>query len=84
MFFLGVRNVKDLTEMMHAQQVQYDFQYHRVSFDVDIAVVVLSSAKSFLPVMPIYLSTQQFIFIFIFILLFPFFLQFFNCLTEKT
>ena len=41
----GVRNVQALKQLVQLQELEYDFQYHQMRVPVDVAVVVLTSAK---------------------------------------
>jgi predicted nuclease of restriction endonuclease-like RecB superfamily len=43
---LGTRHLKALNEMMLWQKVDYDFEYHPVTFHVDVPTFVISAGKS--------------------------------------
>ncbi|XP_060083565.1 mini-chromosome maintenance complex-binding protein-like [Ylistrum balloti] len=45
----GVKNMTALGNLINWQKVEYDFSYHRQEFMSDVAVLVLSEAKSLLP-----------------------------------
>ncbi|XP_033756608.1 mini-chromosome maintenance complex-binding protein-like isoform X2 [Pecten maximus] len=45
----GVKNMTALGNLINWQKVEYDFSYHRQEFLSDVAVLVLSEAKSLLP-----------------------------------
>ena len=40
-----MRNVQALKQLVQLQELEYDFQYHQMRVPVDVAVVVLTSAK---------------------------------------
>lgn len=45
----GIKNMTALGNLISWQKVEYDFSYHRQDFMANIAVLVLSEAKSILP-----------------------------------
>ena len=46
----GVGNLQALHQLVSSQTVDYDFQYHNLSFHVDVPVLVASEGRSLLPV----------------------------------
>jgi len=48
--FSGVKNMTALGNLISWQKVEYDFCYHKQDFLANVAVLVLSEAKSFFPV----------------------------------
>lgn len=40
----GVRNIHALQEMVTAQEIEYDFQYHQMRMPVDVPTIVVSSS----------------------------------------
>lgn len=46
----GTQNIQNLAYLLVWQKVQYDFEYHKVEFEVDLPCIILSVGKSLLPV----------------------------------
>lgn len=45
----GVQGLQALAKLIGTQTVDFDFEYHQMSFPVDVGVLVLSEGKSMLP-----------------------------------
>lgn len=45
---LGVRNLADLTKVIHQQQLTYDFEFYPLEFNTDMNVLVVSENQSIL------------------------------------
>lgn len=46
----GVKNIQALQSVLSHQQLEYDFQYHRLEFPTNLCVIILSDGTSLLPV----------------------------------
>ena len=46
----GVKNITALGNLISWQKVEYDFRFHRQDFLSNVSVLILSEAKSILPV----------------------------------
>ncbi|ORX91169.1 hypothetical protein K493DRAFT_317462 [Basidiobolus meristosporus CBS 931.73] len=46
----GVRNINELHSILQTQELTYVFPYYEMKFPVNIGLIVLSNAKTFLPV----------------------------------
>ena len=49
-FITGVKNITALGNLISWQKVEYDFRFHRQDFLSNVSVLILSEAKSILPV----------------------------------
>lgn len=46
----GCQAIASISEIIKAQQLNYDFEYYKIPFDTNIPVLILSEGKSLLPV----------------------------------
>ncbi|CAG8449847.1 8679_t:CDS:10 [Ambispora leptoticha] len=45
----GVRNMQTLTDILNTQKLNYLFPFNKFQFNIDIGLIILSTAKSFFP-----------------------------------
>lgn len=47
---IGRENYNAICDLVNFQKVAYDFTYYKMEYETDIPVLILSEAKSFIPV----------------------------------